>query len=57
MREGDPGEVLVSLAERHGADVLVVGSQGMQRRILGSVPNTVAQGALLRPARQDDVVA
>src|SRR5215217_6895775 len=25
MREGDPGEVIVALAERHGADLLVVG--------------------------------
>jgi nucleotide-binding universal stress UspA family protein len=45
MGEGDPGEVLVDLAERHGADVLVVGSKGMQRRILGSVPNTVTHKA------------
>ena len=45
MGEGDPGEVLVNLAERHGADVLVVGSQGMERRILGSVPNTVTHKA------------
>jgi nucleotide-binding universal stress UspA family protein len=45
MAEGDPGEVLVSLAERHGADVIVVGSKGMERRILGSVPNTVTHKA------------
>jgi nucleotide-binding universal stress UspA family protein len=45
MGEGDPGEVLVDLAERHGADVLVVGSKGMERRILGSVPNTVTHKA------------
>ena len=45
MAEGDPGEVLVSLAERHGADVLVVGSKGMERRVLGSVPNTVTHKA------------
>ena len=45
FREGDPGEVLVSLAEEHGADVLVVGNQGMQRRVLGSVPNTVSHKA------------
>ncbi len=45
MAEGDPGEVLVSLAERHGADVLVVGSRGMERRVLGSVPNTVTHKA------------
>ena len=46
MEEGDPGEVLVDLAERHGADVIVVGSVGMERRVLGSVPNTVTHKAL-----------
>jgi len=43
--EGDPGDVLVRLAEECGADILVVGNKGMQRRILGSVPNTVAHKA------------
>lgn len=43
--DGDPGEVLVRLAEECGADLLVVGSKGMQRRILGSVPNTVTHKA------------
>ena len=42
---GDAGEVLVSLAERHGADLIVVGSRGMERRLLGSVPNTVTHKA------------
>jgi nucleotide-binding universal stress UspA family protein len=45
MAEGDPGDVLVSLADEHGADMLVVGNRGMQRRILGSVPNTVSHKA------------
>jgi nucleotide-binding universal stress UspA family protein len=45
MEAGDPGEVLVSLAERHGADILVVGNKGMERRVLGSVPNTVTHKA------------
>jgi nucleotide-binding universal stress UspA family protein len=45
MAEGDPGEVLVDLAQRAGADVLVVGSKGMERRVLGSVPNTVTHKA------------
>jgi nucleotide-binding universal stress UspA family protein len=45
MLEGDPGEVIVGLAERHGADLLVVGSVGMRRRMLGSVPNTVTHKA------------
>jgi nucleotide-binding universal stress UspA family protein len=43
--EGEPGEVLVSLAEQHGADLLVVGNRGMERRVLGSVPNTVSHKA------------
>jgi nucleotide-binding universal stress UspA family protein len=45
LAQGDPGEVLVQLAEKHGADVLVVGSKGMHRRVLGSVPNTVTHKA------------
>jgi nucleotide-binding universal stress UspA family protein len=43
--EGDPAEVIVSLAAKHGADVIVVGNQGMQRRVLGSVPNSVSHNA------------
>ena len=42
---GDPADVILSTAEDVGADLIVVGSQGMQRRILGSIPNTVAHGA------------
>ena len=45
MSEGDPADVLVSLAEKHGADVLVVGNKGMHRRVLGSVPNSVTHKA------------
>ena len=45
IAEGDAGDVLVSLADHCGADVLVVGSKGMQRRVLGSVPNTVTHKA------------
>jgi len=45
MSEGDPAEVIVGLAERQGADMLVVGSVGMHRRVLGSVPNTVTHKA------------
>src|SRR5215210_71706 len=44
-REGDPADVLVELAEKHGADVLVIGNKGMHRRILGSVPNSVSHKA------------
>ena len=43
--EGDPGEVLVDLASKVKADVLVVGNKGMQRKLLGSVPNSVAHNA------------
>ena len=43
--QGDPSDVLVELAEKHGADVLVIGNKGMQRRVLGSVPNTVTHKA------------
>jgi nucleotide-binding universal stress UspA family protein len=42
---GDPGEVLVRLAEACEADVLVIGNRGMHRRVLGSVPNTVTHRA------------
>ena len=45
MREGDPADVIVSLAARHNADLLVVGNVGMNRRLLGSVPNTVTHKA------------
>ena len=44
-QEGDPADVVVELAERHGADLLVIGNRGMQRRVLGSVPNTITHKA------------
>lgn len=43
--EGDPGDVLVRLADECNADVLVIGNRGMQRRVLGSVPKSVAHNA------------
>jgi nucleotide-binding universal stress UspA family protein len=43
--EGDPADVLVQLADDCGADVLVIGNKGMQRRVLGSVPKSVAHNA------------
>jgi nucleotide-binding universal stress UspA family protein len=43
--QGDPAEILVQLADRHEADVLVIGNRGMQRRVLGSVPNSVTHTA------------
>jgi len=45
VEEGDPGEVLVRLADECGADILVIGNKGMQRRVLGSVPKSVAHNA------------
>ena len=42
---GEPGKALVQLAEESGADLLVIGNKGMQRRVLGSVPNTVTHHA------------
>ncbi|MEA2272914.1 MAG: hypothetical protein QOI98_1622 [Solirubrobacteraceae bacterium] len=44
-RQGDPADVLVEIAEAHGADLLVIGNKGMQRRVLGSVPNSVTHKA------------
>ncbi len=46
-RGGDPAEVIIHLADEVGADLIVVGSKGLRgtRRILGSVPNTVAHKA------------
>jgi nucleotide-binding universal stress UspA family protein len=41
-RMGRPAEVLCQIAAEHDADVLVVGSKGMHRHMLGSVPNTVS---------------
>ena len=44
---GSPADVLISVAEGEGADLIVVGNRGMKgaRRILGSVPNNVAHHA------------
>jgi nucleotide-binding universal stress UspA family protein len=43
----DPAEALVGVADREGADLIVVGNKGMKgaRRVLGSVPNSVAHRA------------
>ena len=43
--EGDPADVLVRLATECEADLLVIGNKGMQRRVLGSVPNSVTHKA------------
>jgi nucleotide-binding universal stress UspA family protein len=44
---GDPAEVIIHIADEVGADLIVVGSKGLRgtRRILGSVPNSVAHKA------------
>jgi nucleotide-binding universal stress UspA family protein len=42
---GDPADVLVQLALDCEADLLVIGNKGMERRVLGSVPNTVTHKA------------
>ena len=44
-RNGDPADVLCDIAADHGVDIMVVGNKGMQRRILGSVPNSVSHNA------------
>ena len=43
--KGDPAQAVLDVADRVGADPVVVGSQGMQRRVLASIPNTVAHRA------------
>ena len=45
--QGDPAEALVRVAEQASADLIVVGNKGMAgvRRVLGSVPNSVAHQA------------
>jgi nucleotide-binding universal stress UspA family protein len=43
--EGDPADVLVRLADECNADVLVIGNKGIHRRVLGSVPKSVAHNA------------
>ena len=44
-RDGDPAKILVELADSNDADVLVIGNKGMQRKVLGSVPNSVSHNA------------
>jgi nucleotide-binding universal stress UspA family protein len=44
---GDPVDAIIVTADRVGADLIVVGNKGMKgvRRLLGSIPNSVAHGA------------
>lgn len=43
----NPADAIVEIAEQVGADLIVVGNKGMKgvRRVLGSIPNTVAHSA------------
>jgi nucleotide-binding universal stress UspA family protein len=41
----EPGEAILQVAGEVGAGLIVVGNQGMQRRMLGSIPNTVSHRA------------
>jgi nucleotide-binding universal stress UspA family protein len=41
----EPGDAILAIAEQVGADLIVVGNQGMHRRVLGSIPNTVSHRA------------
>jgi nucleotide-binding universal stress UspA family protein len=45
--KGDPADGVVAVATRENADLIVVGSKGMQgrRRLLGSVPNKISHQA------------
>lgn len=47
LAAGSPADALTDLAAKVDADLIVVGSKGMQgsRRLLGSIPNSVAHGA------------
>lgn len=44
---GDPVDAIIATADEVGADLIVIGNKGMKgaRRVLGSVPNSVAHGA------------
>ena len=44
-RRGEPAEVICELAAEFGADLLVIGNKGMNRRMLGSVPRSICQQA------------
>ena len=45
--KGDAASAILTVAEQTGADLIVLGSKGMQgaRRVLGSVPNKVSHKA------------
>jgi nucleotide-binding universal stress UspA family protein len=41
----EPADAILAVAEQVGAELIVVGNQGMHRRVLGSIPNTVSHRA------------
>lgn len=41
----EPGDAILTVADQVGADLIVVGNQGMHRRVLSSIPNTVSHRA------------
>jgi nucleotide-binding universal stress UspA family protein len=45
--KGSPADAILAVAKEHAADLIVIGSVGMQgaRRVLGSVPNKVSHQA------------
>jgi nucleotide-binding universal stress UspA family protein len=43
--EGDPARMILRTAGDVGAELIVVGSKGLERRVFGSVPNTVTHQA------------
>ena len=48
VRQGDPADSILDVAEERGADLIVVGNKGMtgaKRFLLGSVPNKVSHHA------------
>ncbi len=46
MREGEPAEVLLDVAEEESVDLVVVGNRGMSKRFsLGVVPNQISHHA------------
>jgi nucleotide-binding universal stress UspA family protein len=47
-REGDPAEVIIDVAQEHGADLIIVGARGLsglQRFLLGSVSSKLSHHA------------
>jgi nucleotide-binding universal stress UspA family protein len=41
----EPADAIVGMAEEVDADLIIIGSRGIERRLLGSVPNSVTHRA------------